>query len=52
MRAIDAQVQNIVGQLAPGNCDQYLTLPDAVRVGTVRRLEQPAVLPIELERAS
>jgi ATP-dependent 26S proteasome regulatory subunit len=52
MRAFDAQVRHIVDQLTPGNCEQYLTLPDAVRVGTVRRIAQPPVLPIELERAS
>jgi ATP-dependent 26S proteasome regulatory subunit len=52
MSAIDTQVRNIVDLLTPGNCEQYLTLPDAVRVGTVRRLEQPAALPLLLERAS
>ncbi len=51
MSAIDTQVRNIVDQLTPGNCEQYLSLPDAVRVGTVRRLDQPAALPIQLERA-
>lgn len=51
-RAIDAQVRSIIDQLSETNADQYLTLPDAVRVGTVRRLEQSPLLPIELERAS
>jgi ATP-dependent 26S proteasome regulatory subunit len=51
-RAIDAQVRHVVDQLTPGNADQYLTLPDAVRVGSVRRIAQPPLLPIELERAS
>jgi SpoVK/Ycf46/Vps4 family AAA+-type ATPase len=50
MCALDAQVRDIVDQLTPGNCEQYLTLPDAVRVGTVRRIPQAPVLPIELER--
>jgi ATP-dependent 26S proteasome regulatory subunit len=50
MCALDAQVRNIVDQLTPGNCEQYLTLPDATRVGTVRRIPQAPVLPIELER--
>jgi len=50
MCAIDAQVRNIVDQLTPGNCEHYLTLPDAMRVGTVRRIPQTPVLPIELER--
>jgi ATP-dependent 26S proteasome regulatory subunit len=50
MCAVDAQVRHIVDQLTPGNCEQYLTLPDAMRVGTVRRIQQAPVLPIELER--
>jgi ATP-dependent 26S proteasome regulatory subunit len=50
MCAVDAQVRHIVDQLTPGNCEQYLTLPDATRVGTVRRIPQAPVLPIELER--
>jgi ATP-dependent 26S proteasome regulatory subunit len=50
--AIDDQVRHIVDQLAPGNCEQYLTLPDATRVASVRRVSQPTVLPIQLERAS
>jgi hypothetical protein len=50
MCALDAQVRDIVDQLTPDNCEQYLTLPDAMRVGTVRRIPQAPVLPIELER--
>jgi len=50
-RAIDVQVRHVVDQLTPGNAEQYLTLPDAVRVGSVRRIAQPPLLPIELERA-
>jgi hypothetical protein len=50
MCALDAQVRDIVEQLTPGNCEQYLSLPDAMRVGTVRRVPQAPVLPIELER--
>ncbi len=50
MCALDSQVRHIVDQLTPGNCEQYLTLPDAMRVGTVRRIPQAPVLPIELER--
>jgi ATP-dependent 26S proteasome regulatory subunit len=48
--ALDAQVRHIVNQLTPGNCEQYLALPDAMRVGTVRRIPQAPVLSIELER--
>jgi hypothetical protein len=50
MGAIDAQVRHIVDQLTPGNCEQYLTLPDAMHVGTVRRIPESPVLPIDLER--
>jgi ATP-dependent 26S proteasome regulatory subunit len=52
MTAIDRQVRAIVDQLTPENCAQYLTLPDAVRVGSVRRIAQPAVLPAELLHAA
>ena len=48
----DRQVRGIVDQLHRDNVNQYLDLPDGVRVGTVRRIEQPALLPVELERAS
>jgi hypothetical protein len=50
MCAVDAQVRHIVDQLTPGNCAEYLVLPDAMRVGTVRRIPQPPVLPVQLER--
>jgi ATP-dependent 26S proteasome regulatory subunit len=52
LRAFDEQVRNIVEQLHRDNAANYLTLPDGARVGTVRRLESAAVLPLELERAS
>jgi SpoVK/Ycf46/Vps4 family AAA+-type ATPase len=52
IRAFDQQVRTIVDQLHKDNVSNYLSLPDGVRVGTVRRIEQPAVLPFELERAS
>jgi ATP-dependent 26S proteasome regulatory subunit len=48
----DRQVRGIVDQLHRDNVGQYLDLPDGTRVGSVRRLEQPALLPVELERAS
>lgn len=50
--AIDQQVRSIVDQLHKDNASNYLTLPDGMRVGNVRRIEQPAVLPFQLERAS
>ncbi|MBW2274721.1 MAG: AAA family ATPase [Deltaproteobacteria bacterium] len=50
--AIDRQVRHIVDLLTPHNCGQYLALPDGERVATLRRIEQPASIPFELERAS
>lgn len=52
MRAIDHQVDNIVRQLEPQNTSNYLTLPEGMRVGAVRRLPRPSILPVQLERAS
>ena len=50
LTALDAQVRSIVEQLSAPTCDRHLTLPDGVRVASVRRLRQPAVLAFELER--
>jgi hypothetical protein len=50
--ACHRQIRSIVDQLTPYNAGNYLTLPDGARVGDVRRIEQPQVLPFELERAS
>jgi len=50
--AFDRQVRAVVDQLHRDNVGQYLDLPDGARVGAVRRIEQPALLPVELERAS
>lgn len=52
MTAIDEQVRQTVDQLTPQNAGRYLTLPDATRVASVRRIDQRTVLPLELERAS
>lgn len=51
-KSIDAQVRHIVELLTPHNCGEYLELPDGARVSSVRRIDRPAVLPFELERAS
>lgn len=48
--AIHAQVRAIVDQLHPRNAARYLTLPDGVLVQKVERIEQPSLLPIEMER--
>jgi SpoVK/Ycf46/Vps4 family AAA+-type ATPase len=50
--AVARQVRALVNQLRPHNVGHYITLPDAERVVQVRRLDQPTVLPAELERAS
>jgi hypothetical protein len=49
-RAIEDQVRTLADVLTPQNAARHLSLPDGVRVGTVRRLEAPALLPAELER--
>ncbi len=48
--AIHRQVRSIVDLLTPQNCGQYIALPDGERVATVRRIEQPAVIPFQLVR--
>jgi SpoVK/Ycf46/Vps4 family AAA+-type ATPase len=50
--AFDQQIRGIVEQLHRDNVGNYLTIPDGVRVQNVKKIEQPAVLPFELERAS
>jgi SpoVK/Ycf46/Vps4 family AAA+-type ATPase len=52
IRAFDAQIRSTVDQLRAENVREHVDLPDGVRVATLRRLEQPAVLPFELHRAS
>ena len=51
MDAIDQQVRQICEQLTPQTCQRHVSLPDGVRVASVRRLEQPALQPFALERA-
>jgi len=50
MTALDAQVRHIAEQLSAQTCGRYLTLPEGARVASLRRLPQPAVLALELER--
>lgn len=52
LSAFDRQIRAIVDQLSPHNVQNYLTLPDGVRVAQVRRIEQPKLSLHELERAS
>lgn len=49
--ALERQVAAVVDQLRPENARRHLELPDGVRVGAVRRLPRPHVLPAALERA-
>ena len=48
--ALERQVAALVDQLRPENARSHLDLPDGVRVGAVRRLPRPSVLPAVLER--
>lgn len=51
IRSFDGQIRSIVDQLHVHNVGNYMTLPDGVRVASVRRIDQPSILPFELERA-
>ena len=50
MRAFDQQVRSIVSQLREQTVANYTDLPDGVRVASLRRIPQPAHLPIEFQR--
>jgi hypothetical protein len=50
MKAFDRQFRTLADQVNERNAGHYLELPDAVRVASVRRIPQPAILSIELER--
>lgn len=50
MFALVGQIQSIVDQLQTHNVHQYVTLPDGVRVGSVRRIPQPKAQPTPLSR--
>jgi hypothetical protein len=52
LKALDRQVGNIVEQLTELNVGSYLTLPRGHHVSIVRPIEQPAIQPFELRRAS
>lgn len=51
VESIHRQIRSVVDQLNAQNVQHHLTIPDGARVGTVRRLDQPSVLPFELERS-
>lgn len=48
--ALDRQVRAVVDQLHESNVHHYIDLPDGVRVASIRRIPQPAVHPVEVER--
>lgn len=48
MKSFHAQIKTIVDQLTQHNVESYLSLPDGVRVGQVRRVEQPALQHFQL----
>jgi len=48
MSALARQIQSIVDQLQTHNVQQYVTLPDGARVGSLRRIPQSKVPPAEL----
>jgi ATP-dependent 26S proteasome regulatory subunit len=50
-RAVSDQVRAIVDRLTTHNAHHYVDVPDGMRVGTVRRMEQSPALATELERA-
>jgi SpoVK/Ycf46/Vps4 family AAA+-type ATPase len=50
VRAFEAQLRGVVDQLKEHNVGSYTDLPDGVRVATLRRIPQPAHLPIEFHR--
>ena len=51
MEALHSQISAVMDQLRPDNIGEYVTLPDGVRVASVRRLETSFPIPALLERA-
>lgn len=49
MRAFHEQVIGILAQMREQNASQFVDLPDAVRVASLRRVPQPSHLPVELQ---
>jgi hypothetical protein len=52
MACFHEQIRAVVDQLRVENVDQYLDLPQGVRVQSVQVIEQPPVLPLALLRAA
>jgi hypothetical protein len=50
VRALDRQVMCVVAQLREHTVGSFTDLPDGMRVASLRRLPQPARLPIEMVR--
>jgi hypothetical protein len=52
MLSLDNQIRAVANQITPHNVTQYVAVPEGARVAAVRRIEQPAVLPMDLLRIS
>jgi hypothetical protein len=50
MCAFDEQVRGVADQLSEHNAHEHLDVPDGARVAHLRRIPQPTLLPIELQR--
>jgi len=50
MKSFDRQFRAVADQINEYSARHHLELPDGVRVATVRRVPQPSILPIELQR--
>jgi hypothetical protein len=48
--AFHRQIRGMCEQINEFNAQKHLPLPDGARVASVRRIEQPAVQPFELQR--
>ncbi len=50
MRAFDRQIRGVADQLSEHNAHHYLDVPAGARVAHLRRIPQPTLLPVELQR--
>ena len=52
LAAFDRQIRSMCEQITEVNAHNYLPLPEGARVASVRRIEQPAIPFLDLERRS
>jgi hypothetical protein len=50
LAAFDVQIRRMCEQITEFNAHRYVPLPEGARVASVRRIEQPAIQPFDLER--